>query len=381
METEEECVPEINEEELADQISNRVSNDGTIGTMATKPSSLDDATGGHVMDISTSDADTSSLRPGSESVVATVAVGDEAQREGGSLVVTEHAQRSEDVGAVIGREPEIPVLQELKSVDLDLNIVTHPTGSVEVDDNVEGLNILTHPTGSVEVDDNVVTAAGVGVELLNVESESANLITTTTVGTNQIMTPLPAILQEETTSTAEQAVATATHQPVDTQQTANVAEAPLTVSVETRQPVTQTDTRQTTIITETQQTVSTQLPSVAVETAEATPPMTVTYPPLESLRMVGQEEEELMEHLVPFTEEDLSLLYPNRQVECHEVLEDAFIRESSQEHHPLYELLSLYLKARQALITAQAHLQVYTLPSVLYVHGVKHPHSRSPQRS
>ena len=73
-----------------------------------------------------------------------------------------------------------------------------------------------------------------------------------------------------------------------------------------------------------------------------------------------QEYEETGEELVPFTEADLSLLYPNRQLETRDVLEDAFIRESKQHHHPLYELLSLYLKARLSLATALAHLQVTT---------------------
>lgn len=87
---------------------------------------------------------------------------------------------------------------------------------------------------------------------------------------------------------------------------------------------------------------------VALETTK------LMYPDLDSLAA----EQELTENLVPFTEEDLALLYPNRQLETREVFEDVFIRESRRDDHPLYELLSVYLKSRQALVATQAHLQV-----------------------
>ena len=103
------------------------------------------------------------------------------------------------------------------------------------------------------------------------------------------------------------------------------------------------------VVTETSQmlTVDTS-PPVAIET------MGTMYPTLNSLTT----EHELMEDLAPFSEEDLSLLYPNRLLESREAFEDCFIRESRQEDHPLYELLSLYLKSRHALVSTQAHLQV-----------------------
>lgn len=99
------------------------------------------------------------------------------------------------------------------------------------------------------------------------------------------------------------------------------------------------------VLTETQMVT---MDTVAMETTG------LIYPDLDSLAA----EQELTENLVPFTEEDLSLLYPNRQLETREVFEDVFIQESRQDNHPLYELLSIYLKSRQALVASQAHLQV-----------------------
>ena len=105
------------------------------------------------------------------------------------------------------------------------------------------------------------------------------------------------------------------------------------------------------VVTETSQLVTVDMlpPQVAMETAVG--PM---YPTLDSLTV----QQELMEDLTPFSEEDLALLYPNRQLEARAVFEDSFIMEARQERHELYELLSLYLKSRLGLSTAQAHLQV-----------------------
>lgn len=102
------------------------------------------------------------------------------------------------------------------------------------------------------------------------------------------------------------------------------------------------------VVMETRTVTADMSPLVAVETTR------LIYPDLDSLTA----EQELTEDLVPFTEEDLSLLYPNRQLETREVFEDIFIQESRQDNHPLYELLSIYLKSRQALVAAEAHLQV-----------------------
>lgn len=43
---------------------------------------------------------------------------------------------------------------------------------------------------------------------------------------------------------------------------------------------------------------------------------------------------------------------------------------SRQDGHPLYELLSLYRKARQALVTVQAHLQVKQVSKLVYMYYV-----------
>ena len=105
------------------------------------------------------------------------------------------------------------------------------------------------------------------------------------------------------------------------------------------------------VVMETSETVTIDTsPLVAIETVGA------MYPTLDSLTM--PREDELTDNLVPFSEADLSLLYPNRLLESRQMFEDNFIRESRQDNHPLYELLSLYLKARLALVTTQAHLQV-----------------------
>ena len=123
-------------------------------------------------------------------------------------------------------------------------------------------------------------------------------------------------------------------------------ETPQAISVETPQTVVETPRA---VAMEANQTITTE--TSVMETAE--PGAVTMYPALECL-----DPEERWEELVPFSEDDLSLLYPNRQLECREVFEENFIRESRQESHPLHELLSLYLKARQALVSAQAHLRV-----------------------
>ena len=128
-------------------------------------------------------------------------------------------------------------------------------------------------------------------------------------------------------------------------------------------PVVSMETQTDTIVaTKTPESVLEQMPEVPREVSTAT-----MYPTLTTVS-VGEEEEGL-EELVPFSEEDLSLLYMNQQLGAREAVEEAFLRESWQEGHALYELLSLYLRALLALAAAQAHLQVrpvglWVVPSV-----------------
>ena len=116
---------------------------------------------------------------------------------------------------------------------------------------------------------------------------------------------------------------------------------------------------QTSTATTTSQVVM-ETTTIAMETPELSPEVAVAtstaYPSLTTLAAVEEEQEEEM---VPFSEEDLGLLYQNRQLEAREEMEEAFIRDSHQEHHPLYELLSLYQKSLLALATAQAQLKVH----------------------
>ena len=108
-----------------------------------------------------------------------------------------------------------------------------------------------------------------------------------------------------------------------------------------------------TVVVETNTTVATETPELPREIAMAAD---TAYPSLSTLMYAAEEEEE--EDLIPFSEQDLGLLYQNRQLDAREDTEEAFIRNSWQEHHRLYELLSLYQKSLLALSTAKAHLQV-----------------------
>ena len=149
---------------------------------------------------------------------------------------------------------------------------------------------------------------------------------------------------------------TATEHQTTTETTATTH---LTIAVETSTIVTETPT----VTVETNTSVATETRELGDDVVMAAAAV-ATYPSLTTL--AGEEEEE--ENLIPFSEQDLSLLYQNRQLDAREQMEEAFIRESYQEHHPLYELLSLYLKALLALTAARAHLQVsvLSLSLVLY---------------
>jgi hypothetical protein len=119
-------------------------------------------------------------------------------------------------------------------------------------------------------------------------------------------------------------------------------------------PVVETSTvasSTSTVVVETNTTVATETPELPREVAMVAD---TVYPSLSTLAYAAEEEEE---DLIPFSEQDLRLLYQNRQLDAREDTEEAFIRDSWQEHHRLYELLSLYLKSLLALSAAKAHLQ------------------------
>ena len=123
-------------------------------------------------------------------------------------------------------------------------------------------------------------------------------------------------------------------------------------------PVVETSTvasSTSTVVVETNTTVATETPELPREVAMVAD---TVYPSLSTLAYAAEEEEE---DLIPFSEQDLGLLYQNRQLDAREDTEEAFIRDSWQEHHRLYELLSLYLKSLLALSAAKAHLQVHTV--------------------
>ena len=121
-------------------------------------------------------------------------------------------------------------------------------------------------------------------------------------------------------------------------------------------PVVETSTvasSTSTVVVETNTTVATETPELPREVAMVAD---TVYPSLSTLAYAAEEED-----LIPFSEQDLRLLYQNRQLDAREDTEEAFIRDSWQEHHRLYELLSLYMKSLLALSAAKAHLQVHTV--------------------
>ena len=140
----------------------------------------------------------------------------------------------------------------------------------------------------------------------------------------------------------------ATQQESGIETTVGISMVTPIVAVETDMTVAmETTEASTTVAMETPGVVSSEMPP---EVAEGT-----MYP---ALTTVVMEEEEGVE-LVPFSEGDLSLLCPNRQLETREDVEEGFLREGRHtHHHPLYQLLSLFLKARLALAATRAHLQV-----------------------
>ena len=141
-----------------------------------------------------------------------------------------------------------------------------------------------------------------------------------------------------------------------TQQESGVA-----VSMVTPTVAIETDMTVAMEMTEASTTVAMETPGVV--SSEMTPEVAAgtMYP---ALTTVVMEEEEGVE-LVPFSEGDLSLLCPNRQLETREDVEEGFLREGRHtHHHPLYQLLSLFLKARLALAATRAHLQVLLTSSV-----------------
>ncbi|XP_019856281.1 PREDICTED: ectopic P granules protein 5 homolog [Amphimedon queenslandica] len=90
------------------------------------------------------------------------------------------------------------------------------------------------------------------------------------------------------------------------------------------------------------------------ETVLPTAPPTLMYPTLDSLIAASSVTESV---LIPYSEEDLSLLYPNPQLGANTEFIDNFIKESQQDSHPLYELLKQYLKARLSSKAAEGKLQ------------------------
>jgi len=78
------------------------------------------------------------------------------------------------------------------------------------------------------------------------------------------------------------------------------------------------------------------------------------YPRLDSII----EEQEVIEEMTPFSEQDLATLYPNPQLDANPLFIDHFIQQSNQERHELYELLMQYLKARQVLSGTLANVEV-----------------------
>ena len=226
-------------------------------------------------------------------------------------------QVSEGASAVQGAAPSISSERTLQDTVAQEQLINETVPNL-VTERVSNLKI--------ESDLPVVEQAESG--------RASNQITETNALTNQIVIP---------SAPAELVV-------TETSQLVTVDMLPPQVAMETSQLVT-VDMLPPQVAMETSQLVTVDMlpPQVAMETAVG--PM---YPTLDSLTV----QQEGMEDLTPFSEEDLALLYPNRQLEARAVFEDSFIMEARQERHDLYDLLSLYLKSRLGLSTAQAHLQV-----------------------
>lgn len=303
-----------------------------IGTVPEQPEAADSAKGDTATLVEESSKELLTKSPSFEVATGNVKV---ETREGQAHVRPElqSGLSGSDIATGGGRESSIAVLgggvelpPGLREVELPLTLmeVELPPSFREEEEPVRS-KLLKQEVPVLEV-------AG------NRQPEAVEQGETPLIRSKQVSQENEAVTQQGRDSKIDSIVETesesrmaSTSQTIDTLSNTNQATAPSApVVIETRTVTTDTS------------------PLFAVETTR------LIYPDLDSLAA----EQELTEDLVPFTEEDLSLLYPNRQLETREVFEDIFIQESRQDNHPLYELLSIYLKSRQALVAAEAHLQV-----------------------